>query len=104
VVIDATYLKQAQRQAACQIAEETGVPFLILDCSAPDAVIASRLALRQETALDPSDATMDVINAQQASREALSQAELILSQRVDTHESASLDSLIARIRQHLPGL
>jgi hypothetical protein len=104
VVIDATYLKQAQRQAACQIAEDTGVPFLILDCHAPDAVIASWLALRQDAAQDPSDATMEVIKAQQASREALSQDELLLSTRVDTHESASLDSLIARIRQHLPGL
>src|SRR3990167_350113 len=104
VVIDATYLKQAQRQAACQIAEDTGVPFLILDCHAPDAVIASWLALRQDRAQDPSDATLEVIKAQQASREALSQDELGLSTRVDTHESASLDSLIARIRQHLPGL
>jgi hypothetical protein len=104
VVIDATYLKQAQRQTACQVAEDTGVPFLILDCHAPDAVIASWLALRQDRAQDPSDATMEVIKAQQASREALSQDELILSTRVDTHESASLDSLIARIRQHLPGL
>ena len=104
VVIDATYLKQAQRQAAGQVAEDTGVPFLILDCHAPDAVIASWLALRQDRAQDPSDATMDVIKAQQASREALSQDELVLSTRVDTHESASLDSLIARIRQHLPGL
>jgi hypothetical protein len=104
VVIDATYLKQAQRQAACAIAEASGVPFLILDCAAPDEVIASWLEQRKAAGSDPSDATMDVVHAQQASREPLSEAELIHSKRVDTHESASLDSLITRIRQRLPGL
>ena len=46
----------------------------------------------------------EVIEAQQASREPLNEAELIHSKRVDTNESASLDSLITRIRQRLPGL
>ena len=69
VVIDAAYLKQNQRQAACHIAEETGVPFLILDCQAPEAVIAGWLAQRQAEGKDPSDATLDVIRTQQATRE-----------------------------------
>ncbi|WP_162874687.1 ATP-binding protein, partial [Pseudomonas viridiflava] len=69
VVIDATYLKHEQRIAAAKVAETTGVPFLILDCEAPDAVIEGWLAQRQAQNSDPSDATMDVIKAQQASRE-----------------------------------
>ncbi len=104
VVIDATYLKQAQRQAAWQIAEDTGVPFLILDCQAPEEVIAGWLAQRQAAAQDPSDATLEVVHAQQASREPLSEDELAHSKRVDTHDSASLDNLVASIRQRLPGL
>lgn len=104
VVIDATYLKQAQRQAACQVAEAAGAPFLILDCHAPDEVIAGWLAQRQSAGQDPSDATLAVIQAQQASREALTPDELAHSKRVETHESASLDSLVERIRQRLPGL
>lgn len=104
VVIDATYLKQAQREAASQIAEACGAPFLILECSAPDEVIASWLERRKAAGNDPSDANMDVVRAQQASREALSDDELLHSKRVDTHESASLDSLITRIRQGIAGL
>ena len=104
VVIDATYLKRAQRQAACDVAEASGVPFLILDCAAPEEIIAGWLEQRKAADLDPSDATLDVVHAQQTSREALSDEELTHSKRVDTHESASLDSLIERIRQHLPGL
>jgi len=104
VVIDAAYLKQQQRQDAWQAAETTGVPFLILDCQAPDAVIAQWLAQRQAEGVDPSDATMDVVHAQQASREALSESERLHSRRVDTQDAGSLDELVASIRQHLPGL
>lgn len=104
VVIDATYLKQAQRQAAAEVASETGVPFLILDCNAPDAVIASWLAQRQADQSDPSDATLEVVAAQQAEREHLNAEELLQSKRVETNESGSLDELVKQIRQRLPGL
>ncbi len=104
VVIDAAYLKQQQRQDAWQAAETTGVPFLILDCQAPDAVIAQWLAQRQAEGLDPSDATMEVVHAQQASREVLNESERLHSRRVDTQDAGSLDELVASIRQHLPGL
>ena len=67
-------------------------------------MIASWLEPRKAAGNDSSDATMDVVRAQQASREALSADELLHSKRVDTPESASLDTLIARIRQRLPGL
>ncbi|WP_409281590.1 bifunctional aminoglycoside phosphotransferase/ATP-binding protein [Pseudomonas defluvii] len=104
VVIDATYLKHAQRQTAAGIAGETGVPFLILDCNAPDAVIASWLKQRQADQNDPSDATLEVIAAQKANRDPLSTEELLHSKRVETNESGSLDELVKQIRQKLPGL
>lgn len=104
VVIDAAYLKQSQRQTAWQAAEATGVPFLILDCEAPEAVIAQWLAQRQAEGLDPSDATMEVVRAQQASREPLSDSERLHSCRVQTQDAGSLDELVANIRQRLPGL
>lgn len=104
VVIDATYLKAEQRQAAWQVAESTGTPFLILDCQAPEAVIASWLSQRQSEGHDPSDATLEVIQAQQASREPLDAQELQHTGHVDTHDSASLDGLLERIRQKLPGI
>jgi aminoglycoside phosphotransferase family enzyme/gluconate kinase len=104
VVLDATYLKREQRQAAAAVASETGVPFVILDCHAPDAVIASWLQQRQAEQCDPSDATLEVIQAQQAEREPLEAEEQACSKRVDTQVCASMDSLIDQIRQSLPGL
>ena len=104
VVIDATYLKREQRDAAAKVAEATGVPCLILDCTAPDAVIEGWLAHRNSLGNDPSDATMDVVRAQQASREPLGADEVLRSKPVETNNSKSLDTLISDIRQRLPGL
>lgn len=104
VVIDATYLKQGQREAAAKVAETTGVPFLILDCEAPQAVIAGWLQQRQARNDDPSDATLEVIEAQQASREPLTAQETLRSKRVETNVSSDLDSLIDNLRQRLPSL
>ncbi|WP_044874109.1 AAA family ATPase [Pseudomonas sp. LFM046] len=103
VVIDATFLKQVQRQAARKVAEETATPFLILDCHAPEAVIEAWLAQRQAEGGDPSDATLEVVRAQLASREALDAGEQAQSKRIDTDQEASLDSLVEQIRAHLPG-
>lgn len=104
VVLDATFLKREQRDAAAKIAEATGAPFLILDCNAPQAVIAAWLAQRQADKNDPSDATLTIIEEQQATRDPLSAEELLLSKRVETNESGTLDALVAHIRQRLPGL
>jgi aminoglycoside phosphotransferase family enzyme/predicted kinase len=104
VVIDATFLRRTQRDDAGQVAENTGVALLILDCHAPDLVIAQWLAQRQIGKQDPSDATQAVIDAQQSSREPLSHHEQVLATRVDTNDSNSLNSLIQRLRNYLPEL
>lgn len=103
VVIDATYLRHAHRHAARKVAEATGTPFLILDCQAPEAVIAGWLEQRQAEGTDPSDATLDVIRAQQAGRDGLDEYEQAHGTRIDTHQASSLDTLVERIRQSLPG-
>jgi len=104
VVIDATFLKFDQRQATAQVAENTGTPFLIVDCAAPKAVIQGWLAQRQALNNDPSDATMDVIEAQLANREPLTADETLRSRHVETNLSGDLDKLVDDIRQYLPGL
>lgn len=104
VIIDATYLKREQRDAAASVAESTGVPYLIIDCDAPDAVIEGWLAHRQTQGTDPSDATLRPVHAQRASREPLGADEVQRSKRIETNNSKSLDTLIEDIRQRLPGL
>jgi aminoglycoside phosphotransferase family enzyme/predicted kinase len=104
VVVDATYLKHEQRLATAKVAEATGAPFLVLDCAAPKAVIEGRLAQRQAQNQDPSDATMEVIEAQLATRETLTPDETLRSRHVETNLSGDLDKLVTDIRKYLPGL
>lgn len=103
-VLDATYLKHDQRLAAAQVAETNGVVFLILDCCAPDNIIQQWLAKRHEQGGDPSDATMEIIKAQKLAQEPLDSLELSRTLLIDTHEAASLDTFVERLRTYLPSL
>jgi predicted kinase len=60
--------------------------------------------LRQADNKDPSDANLAVIEAQQANREPLTPAEILCSKRIQTNESGTLDTVVAQIRQRMPGL
>jgi aminoglycoside phosphotransferase family enzyme/predicted kinase len=102
VVLDATYLRHEQRQAAATVAERAAVPFLILDCHAPDAVIAQWLAERQAEGRDPSDATLAVIQTQQQGREALTEQEKVRTRSLDMTDPASLDVLVKIMQEKLP--
>ena len=99
VVIDATYLKGAQRRGARKVAETLGVPSIILACQAPMAVISQWLNERTEEGTDPSDATLEVIENQRLTQEAFSDDELTRVQTVATNDPESLDQLIDKLRQ-----
>lgn len=101
VVLDATYLHDSSRQQARDIADDCGVPFLILDCHAPDAVVAGWLAERQQEGVDPSDATLEVITAQQASRKPLTEEEQRGTIRVNTDNLESVQQLGSLIKSRL---
>lgn len=101
VVVDATYLKQEQRRQAAAVAESCGVPLVILDCQAPEEIIAGWLAERQTAGTDPSDATPEVVANQLTTREPLVAAERLLAHQVLTHDEASMTSLPERLRSAL---
>ena len=61
VVIDAASLQRAERDAVRLLAQRLGVPFTLLLCEAPAAVLRQRLDQRQAAGDDPSDATADVL-------------------------------------------
>lgn len=102
VVLDATYLQLEQREQAAKVAQSCGVPLLILDCQAPEHVMLEWLAERQAAGTDPSDASAEVIAAQQASRQPLTTEELQYSQTVFTHDAVSMNTVVEQIRSKLP--
>jgi aminoglycoside phosphotransferase family enzyme/predicted kinase len=86
VILDATYLKGWQRQAAREVAEAQGAPWWIVHCRAPREEliyrIESRIESRIEARLDSraaeggvSDGTVDVLKAQLDAAEPLTEQE-----------------------------
>lgn len=84
VVIDATFLKRRQRAMFRQLAAELAVPFLILDCDAPDAVLRERIAERELASADASEATLAVLDSQLRTAEPLAADEAEHALCVDT--------------------
>ena len=69
MLVDATFLKRAERDRFRQLADQAGVPFMILACSAAPEVLRQRILSRQASGGDPSEAGIDVLEAQLASLE-----------------------------------
>ncbi|MCU7796829.1 MAG: AAA family ATPase [Candidatus Thiodiazotropha sp. (ex Myrtea spinifera)] len=75
VIVDATFLKQQQRQAFFDLAAELQTPFLILDCQASESVLQSRVNQRAESGSDASEADIEILVQQQRQQETLSERE-----------------------------
>lgn len=64
VIVDATFLKQRQRDAFRQIAQERKIPFRIYSFEADEATLRERVRQRQQEHCDASDATIEVLEHQ----------------------------------------
>lgn len=69
VILDASYLRRAQREPAFRLAEATGARFLALECEADESLIWERLSERQGGERVVSDGRWEVYQAQQERRE-----------------------------------
>lgn len=66
LVLDATFARRWQREAAQRLAEQCGALFLCLECVAAPKVVRQRLAERQEDPTSLSDARWETYQAQRA--------------------------------------
>ena len=73
VVVDAAFLNRWQRDLFRALARELGTPFLIVSCHTPQAVLRERVAMRERTAADASEATLAVLDHQLRTAEPLKQ-------------------------------
>jgi len=64
VLVDAAFLRRAEREAFAALARELACPFAILAPQAPVAVLRQRIAARQVAGQDPSEATLAVLAQQ----------------------------------------
>ena len=64
VVVDAAFLRRAERQAFAALAARLGAGFTLVDCRAPATVLGERLDRRTGAGRDPSDADVAVLTHQ----------------------------------------
>jgi len=62
IVLDASFRTAATRDAARRLAKRHGVPFFLVECSAPRELIVERLARREGLAAHESDARADLLD------------------------------------------
>lgn len=74
-IVDATFLQRQQRQQFQVLAAELGVPFHILDCQAPEAVLRERVQARAEQGSDASEADLAVLERQLSTRQLFAESE-----------------------------
>jgi uncharacterized protein len=77
VVVDATFLKRADRDAFHALANKHGAVFGIVAPQAPLAVLQARIVARSALAQDPSEATLAVLAQQMQALEPLGADELL---------------------------
>lgn len=101
VVLDASYLQQTPRLAAVQLARQSNVRFLALECEASETVIRGRLADRGNEDQATSDGRWEVYEAQQKRREPTT--ELPQESRIAIDTSRTLAEQIGAVNERLAG-
>ena len=99
VIVDAAFLRRYERDEFRALAGELGVPFAILHCHAPPAVLAERVEARRARGDDPSEADVAVLQRQLVESEPLQADEWGDVLDVDTSapsEAGRLEKLAAR--------
>jgi predicted kinase len=93
VLVDATFIAARWRRLFQQLANVLQLPFVILDCQATQATILQRLALRQATRHDASEADTDVMRRQLASVEPFLPEEQMQVLVIDTEQTVNAGAL-----------
>ena len=98
VIVDAAFLRRAEREEFRALAQELGASFLIASCRAPEAALRSRLAHREAMMSDASEAGVSVLENQLATQEPLGDDELSHAALIDTERGeAGLEEAIRGI-------
>jgi len=96
-LVDATFLKAAQRRPFLDLAAEKGCACTIFEPLAPKGVLLSRVAARNAAGRDPSEADRVVLEAQFAALEPLGLDERPLAITIDTVRPPTLSDFLARL-------
>ncbi|MGV8804697.1 MAG: bifunctional aminoglycoside phosphotransferase/ATP-binding protein [Polaromonas sp.] len=95
VIVDAAFLRRAERRAFEALAAGLGVPFSLLHCRASPAQLRQRVAARSASGMDASEADLRVLEGQLANYEPLDDHERAAALEVVTDEAVDMAALCA---------
>ncbi len=98
VILDATFLDPAQRDAVWEMARRCGVPHRLLACDAPEEILRARVIERAARHTDPSDADTAVLEAQLKTDRSLTADEEQFVSRVRTDGDLIIDEIAGQLR------
>ena len=101
ILVDAAFLQPEQRQPFRDLAEELGVPFLILHFTAPQELLIQRVTQRQMENKDASEADRRVLEAQIQHQQPPMSAELPYTLEIDTSGSIDFPALAQHIQERI---
>jgi len=84
-----------------ELARNRGVPIVLIRCHAPQSVLESRIAERSKRADDASEATLNVLDSQRASFEAIGDDEGLRVIDADTTRSSVAPEVLASLARVL---
>ena len=79
VIVDAAFLRNAEREQFCELAREMAVPFVIVSVRVGESILRQRIMQRLDRARDASEADLAVLKALQVAHEPLQAPELARS-------------------------
>jgi aminoglycoside phosphotransferase family enzyme/predicted kinase len=98
MIVDAAFLRASQRASFRELALEHRCRFVIMSCHASRATLHARLDTRKRIGLDPSEATVAVLEHQLATQEPLTPEEQEHVILIDTNWLTSADAGIESVR------
>jgi len=99
VIVDAAFLRRAEREEFRALAHELAVPFAVLACRAGPDLLRERVRERTARGDDPSEADIAVLERQLAGHEALGEDELPRAIAIDTGRPLDIEAIARRWRE-----
>jgi aminoglycoside phosphotransferase family enzyme/predicted kinase len=96
-IVDATFLRHAERDAFARLAAHHGARFAVLDCVAPEDVLRDRITKRAAETRDASEAGLEVLKHQLTTQERLGAQEEAATVRVPTDAPLDVPAVLAAL-------
>ncbi len=98
VIVDATFLKRAQRKLFRQLATQQGVPFVILHFHAHETRLHQWIMARAEAGNDASEANINILALQQKTADPITEDEADNIIRIDSGKKDASRELMAAVQ------